>query len=113
MTRLCFNCKRKLTVDEAADGQLALDEVVEAYPDFEGWVHCDGPDDEFVQEDDTELEEACNNIDAVFEPLVIQICRPCVVQKWAEEKGIEENAPYNRDLQEFHKFIQSLNKGRK
>lgn len=110
MTRKCYNCKRDLTLSEAADGQKALDEVQETFPEFEGWCHCGGPPEEFVQGDDVPLKEACGQIDAEFFPDSIHICRPCVVAKWVKEKGIEEEE-YAKEAKEFQEFIVSLGKG--
>lgn len=114
MTRVCYNCKRELTLQEAADGQLALDEVVESFPEFEGWVHCKGPPTEFVQEDDKELEECLASLGGCnFFPDSIHICRPCIVAQWKRERGIEDGGNYNKDVKEFQEFIRDLNVGRK
>lgn len=85
MIRMCFNCRKELTVDEAADGQKALEEVVAAHPDFEGWVHCKSPPDLFVREDDEELKEAVENLGVKFFPDTIQICKECVWEAWKKE----------------------------
>lgn len=113
MIRKCYNCKRELTLSEAADGQKALDEVVESFPEFEGWVHCEGPPSEFVQENDTELKEACRGIDAELFPDSIHICRPCVVAQWRIEKGIDHINESGEDVKEFHEFIRNLSKRRR
>lgn len=113
MDRNCYSCRQQLTPYEAADGQKALDEVHETFPEFEGWDHCKGSPSEFIQEDDTELKKVCRENDTEFFPDAIQICRPCVVAKWAEEKGIEDGSDHDKDIKEFFEFMKTLNQKRK
>lgn len=73
--RKCYGCGKEMTAEEAAAGQIALDEAVnQPGSQYEGFVHCQGPPEVFVQEDDEALEKLWPD----FVPGAAQICIDCV-----------------------------------
>jgi hypothetical protein len=86
---VCYDCQRELTVAEVVEGQQALEKAVKQYDEFEGWFHCRGPKEMFLQAGDTELktamEKACIDY---FEDYII-VCADCVKDMFYSETGKE------------------------
>jgi len=79
--RICYGCNKELTLEEAAGGQKAVEQVENSSIEFEGWVHCQGEPGEFVQENDEELKELLAKMGVPFYDEVIHVCRKCVKQQ--------------------------------
>ncbi len=93
MDRVCYNCDTKLDLEEAVKGQEWLD-WCNNYPEsgFEGWVHCEGSDEQFIQESDVELLRECSNLPlaqlASYGGSII-VCVACVKSEFQTETGIQ------------------------
>ena len=91
MIRKCYHCDEDMTLEEAVEGQIALEKANQQADEFEGWVHCQGPNEQFIQEDDKELQEALKKVNVDFFPYGILVHRKCVEAVFKQETG--------RDLQ--------------
>lgn len=92
MERVCYNCGINLSLEEVTKGQEWLDWCNHYPGDFEGWVHCSGSDDKFIQPTDKELLKQCNML-----PLATQmnythsiiVCVACVKSQFENETGVQ------------------------
>lgn len=91
--RVCYNCDSELNLDEAVKGQEWLD-WANNWPEgeFEGWVHCEGVKEQFIQEDDKELLKVCSKLPLAqqtsYEGSII-VCVACVKSAFENESGIQ------------------------
>lgn len=93
MLRKCYGCEKELTVFGAMKGQAVfnwIDKLAKSDPTrvFEGWVHCAGEDSQFVQKEDTELEELCEQMDVDLCEGSPHACNKCA-RELASMEGIE------------------------
>lgn len=86
ITRVCYGCKEPLTVDDAAEGYMYYNEMVEEH-ELEGYVHCRGEEEEFLQELDEPLHRAIKKLGGDPCPGSILTCVDCV-DELAESEGI-------------------------
>jgi len=93
MQRTCYNCDTDLTLQETVNGQNWLD-WTSNYPDgeFEGWVHCEGSENIFIQESDTELLQWLEKLPYAKSMSYVHgtiVCAACVKSKFEVETGIQ------------------------
>lgn len=88
-----YNCNTDLILDEVVEGQKWMD-WCNYYPgdQYEGWVHCEGSEGQFIQEYDMELLKKCYELPLSkfmsYEHSVI-VCVACVKSVFEKETGIE------------------------
>ena len=58
MKRQSYESGKDLSLEEVVKGQQLMAKVEDSWGDECPWVHCSGPDEQFIQEDDIELKEA-------------------------------------------------------
>jgi hypothetical protein len=87
--RVCYDCGRELHRWQVALGQRAMEKADEQYPDFEGWVHCMGGKENFIQADDVELRQVMEAMGVEFFADSVIVCERCVKNAFEQETGRE------------------------
>jgi len=87
--RVCYDCRKELTLEETIKGQIELDKKDEQARkegwEFEGWVHCQGMPEQFIRGEDNKLKMELEKRGLFFEGGII-VCKECVCKQFELER---------------------------
>lgn len=83
--KICYRCGKDMSDLDILTGELAHQGAVKLFPEFEGWVHCMGSKDKFLEEDDEGLKYMFEQLKLPFTVGAVIVCARCVANEFANE----------------------------